>query len=337
MAARSFGTILTSADGVTWTARVSGTAVDLKSITYGNNVFIAVGYSIVGDSTVVYAASDDATWTWTSVNFDEGNYIDSISCGVNKFIIAGFYYDATYDYWEDMIWSSADGKKWDVSRIADEVLWLNSITYINNKFFAIGEYEDWIFYEIPPATIVYTSVDGINWGYHTYDLADYPDIMGMTDIAYGNNQYVAVGNNGKVLSSPDGINWQNNTPKDYWAVAYGSENFVSVGMNGTIVSSSNGNQWRKRVSGTSAHLYGVVYGGNKFVAVGDNGIVLTSPDGNKWNKLSDVSDSTFYDITYGSSLFVAVRWVRGYVSQLFLLYNQRYYHIWRRDQLGCGA
>jgi hypothetical protein len=37
------GTILTSPDGVNWTARTSGTRNDLYGVTYGNGTFVAVG------------------------------------------------------------------------------------------------------------------------------------------------------------------------------------------------------------------------------------------------------------------------------------------------------
>ena len=37
------GTILTSPDGVTWTARTSGTGNGLRGVAYGNNTFVAVG------------------------------------------------------------------------------------------------------------------------------------------------------------------------------------------------------------------------------------------------------------------------------------------------------
>jgi hypothetical protein len=37
------GTILTSPDGVSWTARTSGTSNSLYGVTYGNGTFVAVG------------------------------------------------------------------------------------------------------------------------------------------------------------------------------------------------------------------------------------------------------------------------------------------------------
>ena len=38
-------TILTSADGITWTSRTSGTTVGFTGLDYGNSIFVAVGYT----------------------------------------------------------------------------------------------------------------------------------------------------------------------------------------------------------------------------------------------------------------------------------------------------
>jgi len=35
--------ILTSTDGVTWTKQTSGTSKELRGVTFGNNTFVAVG------------------------------------------------------------------------------------------------------------------------------------------------------------------------------------------------------------------------------------------------------------------------------------------------------
>jgi photosystem II stability/assembly factor-like uncharacterized protein len=43
VAVGSSGTILTSPDGVTWTQQTSGTSRRLNGVTYGNNIFVAVG------------------------------------------------------------------------------------------------------------------------------------------------------------------------------------------------------------------------------------------------------------------------------------------------------
>jgi hypothetical protein len=57
-------------------------------------------------------------------------------------------------------------------------------------------------------------------------------------------------------------------------VSYGNNTFVAVGDAGTVISSPDGVTWTSRNSGTS-NLQGVSYGNNTFVAVGD-GTVLQS-------------------------------------------------------------
>ena len=51
------GTILTSTDGITWTARTSGTTKHLFGVTYGNNTFVTTG-----QSGTVLTSSDGISW-----------------------------------------------------------------------------------------------------------------------------------------------------------------------------------------------------------------------------------------------------------------------------------
>jgi hypothetical protein len=60
-------------------------------------------------------------------------------------------------------------------------------------------------------------------------------------------------------------------------VAYGNNTFVAVGDDGTILTSPDGVSWTARTSETGYGLYGVTYGNGTFVAVGWYGTILTSP------------------------------------------------------------
>jgi len=51
------GTILTSSDGTTWTERTSGTSEYLRGVTYGNGLFVTVGW----EGTIL-TSSDGTTW-----------------------------------------------------------------------------------------------------------------------------------------------------------------------------------------------------------------------------------------------------------------------------------
>ncbi len=68
---------------------------------------------------------------------------------------------------------------------------------------------------------------------------------------------------------------------DLYGVTYGNSTFVAVGDHGTILISPDGGTWTPRTpySGTTENLSGIAYGNGIFVAVGFYGTVLTSPDG----------------------------------------------------------
>jgi len=58
--------------------------------------------------------------------------------------------------------------------------------------------------------------------------------------------------------------------------------FVAVGDNGTILTSSDGTTWTSRTSGTTEYLRGGAYGNSTLVVVGLSGTILTSSDGITW-------------------------------------------------------
>lgn len=79
------------------------------------------------------------------------------------------------------------------------------------------------------------------------------------DITYVNNMFIAVGESGTILTSPDGETWTSRTSgtsNDLQGVTYGNGTFVAVSMKGTILTSTDGAKWTIRTSGTSNDLYG---------------------------------------------------------------------------------
>ena len=90
--------------------------------------------------------------------------------------------------------------------------------------------------------------------------------------------------------------------------------YVAVGTSGTILTSSDGISWDNKSSGTSLTLSGVTYGNNKFLTLGISGstrTMLTSSNGTSWTSTSwtcsaceDDNDSnqtynfTLEDVTY---------------------------------------
>jgi len=114
------GTILTSAAGASWTIRTSGTTYWFDGVTYGNNTFVAVG----NDGTIL--TSTDGV-SWTSRTSGTTKDLFGISFGNNTFIAVGD--DGT-------ILTSPDGANWTIVT-SGTTFNLNGVTYGNNTFVAV--------------------------------------------------------------------------------------------------------------------------------------------------------------------------------------------------------
>ncbi len=97
----------------------------------------------------------------------------------------------------------------------------------------------------------------------------------ISDVSYGNGYYTAVGNT-RTLRSADGISWAVYTNSTYlYRIVYCAGVFKATGANGTILSSMDGATWEPETSGTTNTLRGISYAADQFVAVGFNGTILT--------------------------------------------------------------
>jgi probable HAF family extracellular repeat protein len=111
--------------------------------------------------------------------------------------------------------------------------------------------------------------------------------------------------------------WQvksSNTTSSLNAVTFGNGLFVAVGDHGAIVTSPNGNVWTPRASGTTDQLPAIAFGNGRFVATRANRDIpgLTSADGINWTPVT-VTDSNgapadtgaFEMIVFGDGRFMA--------------------------------
>ena len=131
-------------------------------------------------------------------------------------------------------------------------------------------------------------------------------------VTYGNGIFVAAGDNGTILTSPDGVEWQSSNPElidSLNGVTYGNGIFVAVGDNGTILTSPDGVAWKSSNPGIIGSLNGVTYGNGIFMAVGD-GTILTSPDGVTWTD-RNLPVEFYTSVTYGNGTFVVVGYAQN--------------------------
>ena len=104
-------------------------------------------------------------------------------------------------------------------------------------------------------------------------------------------------------SRPSGVN------VPLWSVAYGDGQWVAVGEQGTILTSMDGTAWTVRSSGFPARwLVGVGYGtpggSGLWVVVGESGLILTSPDAVTWTARR-TAGPRINAVSYGNGTFVA--------------------------------
>lgn len=153
---------------------------------------------------------------------------------------------------------------------------------------------------------------GINWTYRASAGS------GIKKIAYnGTNLWVAVGDGGKLLTSPDATTWTSRTSgfggNGIRDVHFGNGLWVAVGSNGTITTSSDGTTWTARTSNMSTNsINAVTYQNSLWVAVGggggstDTGGITYSSDGLTWTRKSQslTVGATYYTVTYNGTNWV---------------------------------
>lgn len=103
--------------------------------------------------------------------------------------------------------------------------------------------------------------------------------------------YIAVGDEGAVMSSPDGVTWTVRTSGvsvALHAAAWGDDHYIAVGQAGKILVSTDGAAWSGASSPSSRDLHAVVYHGDRFFAVGGDASAgaetLVSDDGTTWTR-----------------------------------------------------
>ena len=290
------GTILNSKDGISWQTSTLNTlgygpSSNLSGIAYGANTFLAVGWW-----TTIASSSDGYNW----VDKIAGNYEGDLwrQCGTAKCIDRVELSNATYAKnnfvvvgWNGTILSSPGGTTW-TKRKSGIAHYLSDITFGKDKFVAVGNKH------------VLTSSDLNTWTQRV-NVFDWkrvsPPSNFLSAVTFGNNMFVTVGWSGRILTSPDGIQWterSSGTSNNLKDVIFENGSFLVVGNSGTMLSSKDGISWVERSSGTSKTLNAAAYGNNTYVVVGELGTIITSPDGTTWTERDSGNSNYLRGITF---------------------------------------
>jgi hypothetical protein len=246
------GTILTSGDGIAWTAQVSGTTSTLIDAAWDGGQWVVVGL----DGTILTSPDGLA---WIPRNSGTTDALQGIAWSGALLVIS----DAS----TTSVPTSPDGINWTLQTLGTSDALLG-IGWDGGQFVGVGY----------NGSIV-TSPDGMTWTAQNSGTG-----VNLVTIASG-MVHVAAGDDGTILTSPDGASWtaqDSGVTDEVDDVAWSGSEFVAVLNNGGILTSPDSVTWTPQASGTPARLLAVEWDGGQFVAVGDFGTILASPDGVTW-------------------------------------------------------
>jgi hypothetical protein len=147
-------------------------------------------------------------------------------------------------------------------------------------------------------------------------------------VTYGSGHFVAVGDLGTVLTSPDAATWTSSFPQhdtNLRDVAYGNETFVMVGeptaeerfgnlLTSAILTSTDGTTWTETAPIPGHYILRLVFTNDLFIGFGGNEwegvpVIVTSPDGVTWTERWRGKESSSWSPGYdfpGREVAVAV-------------------------------
>jgi hypothetical protein len=277
-------TVLTSADGEIWEQEGSVARSQLNGVAYGDDRFVAVGH----DGLVLTSENGG---TWTMGTSGTTNRLSDVAYGGGQFVAVGH---------SGTVLTSRDGRAWDRPAMPG-VGWVRGIDFGNGRFVGVtfpGEAVssddgvDWVgtlvarniqlydiafgeagsvFVAVGPLHL-FRSPDGIEWVPipKTFDER-------LNGIASGTGGFLAVGDEGGVYVSADGMDWQRRgtVPTQPFAIVTIGDRYLVVGREG-LFSSVDGSDWVPHETGTFRLYQGAAYGADTVVVVGEKATILQS-------------------------------------------------------------
>lgn len=330
--------IVTSADGIAWTARTGAISKMLfgTSIWDGTN-FVTAG--MVSNLVRTEKATAGVTWTAGTATAVGGS---GVAVAYRSTATAVWAMSALTNGSEGKLFSSADGVTWTERKTLENGDNAYALACDGTTFVA-GTNQGRI----------YTSTDAITWtqisatGYtaivgscldeytvsdvttkHTWLLADKGALIKDTaqlietgisttwrDMVRCGDHLIVVGDSGKVATSVDGILWSEQTSNspgaaDLLGVTYNSAGplVVAVGDTGTIITSPDGYTWTDRTDGgMTKNLTGVAWNGTVYIAVGADGKIQSSTNGTSWTDRTPAGETKLFNGVYSTTtLAIAV-------------------------------
>ena len=323
------GYIATSPDGTNWTSRASGVTADLTRISWisttnRDGIFPYTGFwAVTANGGAIYSTNLGSTWQPFSIS-GSSNVLYAVAADFATGLVAG---DS-----EVRLGTSADS-------------WLNQI----NGLSSLSPAPLWIYYtalwDDNAGAYRLAGNDGMmvqsSYTNRTYlwDLSYLTPRDWLWQVTWSGSLYVAAGNNTRIMTSPNGIDWsieaipQTNSTSGsatntvFLCVDGNTNLLLAAGNHGSLITSpsalapvlvtnldgtvftnyinSQGLVWYPQPAPTTNDLAAACAFGSDFVLAGGNGTVLLSADGTNWAKMLVPTTNYLSGLAASTNLLVA--------------------------------
>lgn len=261
------GAVLSSADGASWAVRTSGTTLALNAVTFGGDRYVAVG-----QAGKILVSADGLEWD--AASSPSSRDLNAVVWHGDRFYAVGGDYSAGA---ETLV--SFDGASWTRPEIAQPKHLLTDLASDGVNLVAIGKYQA----DLQVFGLFAWEASGWAQRIDGASAAVRYDV-----IAAGIPNFVMI-NAGAAATSSDSVSWSA-TPIFNGGfmldLAYTQVGWLAVGDGGLILRSPDARAWTAAPTGLPVALRGVTSSGGLHLAVGAAGTILGSGDGAAWSPLS---------------------------------------------------
>lgn len=258
------GTILSSANGITWYREGVPTGLE-------NTLLLGLG----GNTNLVVVAGSEGRLMWSQsdiVNILETNTLVELSDCLwrTNTVVATNQMDLL-----GLVWTAVEPRP------------------TTNTLQGVCERDGLIVVVGDQGTIL-TTTNGSDWSRYLV-----PEAPNLSSVAAWPGGFIATGDRGAIHASEDAITWHartSGTTNWVYRVRPTSEGFLAVGQNGLILTSPDGFEWTQRSSGTTAWLTDIAQVGDRHYVSGAQGTLLTSTNGVEWRPLPIQTAKSLYGL-----------------------------------------
>mgnify|MGYP001201288905 CR=1 FL=1 len=281
--------VLMSKDGEKWNIKKYPSSVEIENLIWVKDHYLGIGNGI-------YTSKDGVNWKKIEKSPTDV-FLNTLSYDGQTYLITGYKENKGKDI--HVSFTSKDGLNWKLNSLSNLPVSIYATYPVNGGFAGIGSDTE---QDHPDGTYSMFSKDGIHWTTKIIGTSNSGDLNAL---ATNGKRTVAVGLQGSVIYTDDGIHWNGGSPfanpegyrPNLFDVVWDGRKFVAVG-NGGVYYSSNAVSWNKTTSIHFKDQYGglrnILWTGKFFIASDQVYGAYYSKDGIKWSQIKSISKPNYW-------------------------------------------